>query len=118
MVKTVLLILLIIFAVSGICEFIYFIKMLFYFPGKRFKTYTFVMLESGYALCQLEYLWQKIRWNGDSFSNGIIATDDSLETKEILSCAEYAKNKNIIICSQNELSAHIDLQGERINDRH
>lgn len=108
MVKAVLLILLLIFAVSGLCEFIYFIKLLFYFPGKRFKTYTLVNLESGYALQQLEYLWQKICWNGDGFSNGVMAIADALETKEIISCTEYIKNKNIILCTKNDLSTHLD----------
>lgn len=112
MVKTLLLILLLIFAVSGLCEFIYFVKMLFYFPGKRVKTYTFVRLESGYALRQLEYLWQKIRWNGDSYSNGIIAINENLETKEIISCAEYIKGKNIILCSKQQITEYIDFAGE------
>ncbi len=112
MVKTVLLILLLIFAVSGLCEFIYIVKMMFYFPGKRVKTYTFVQLESGYALRQLEYLWQKIRWNGDSYSNGIIAINENLETKEIISCAEYIKGKNIILCSKKQITEYIDFAGE------
>lgn len=112
MVKTLLLILLLIFAVSGLCEFIYFVKMLFYFPGKRVKTYTFVRLESGYALRQLEFLWQKIRWNGDSFSNGIIAMSENLETKEVMCCTEYIKGKNIILCSRKQLSEYINFAGE------
>ena len=116
MVKTLLLLAVVIFAVSGICEFIYSLKMLLHFPGKRFKSYTFVTLENGYAVRQLEFLWQKIRWQGDSFSNGIIAACDTLETSEILSCKEYIKNKNIVLCAQNEISEYLELQGVYFND--
>ena len=102
--------------VAGICEFVFLFKMLFYFPGKRFNTYTLVVLESGYAVRQLEFLWQKIRWQGNSYSNGIIAVCDQLETKEILSCKEYMKNKNIILCSQSEIPNFTNLQGELLNE--
>ena len=118
MVKTILLLLLLIFAVAGICEFVFLIKMLFYFPGKRFKTYTFLQLEQGYAIRQLEYFWQKILWNGEGYSSGILAITDNLQEKELLNCAGYIKNKNIILCKKNELLGYLELQGDLFNDKY
>ena len=118
MVKTILLLFLLIFSVLGISEFVFFIKMLFYFPGKRFETYTFITLKKGYSLLQLEYNWQKIRWQGDGYSNGILALIDNLETKEIYNCNKYIKNKNIILCKKDELPYLIDFQGDLFNERH
>lgn len=112
MVKTLLLLLLLIFVVAGICEFIYIVKLLLHFPGKRFKTYTFITLESGFAVRQLDFVWQKIRWQGEGYSNGIIAVSDGLDINETLSCANYIKNKNIILCTKQDISKHLDLQGE------
>ena len=117
MVKTILLLLLLIFAVAGICELVFFIKMLFYFPGKKFKTYTLVQLEQGYAVRQLVYLWQKILWNGEGYSNGILAITDNLQEKELLNCIRYIKSKNIILCKKQELLRYLDLQGDLFNDK-
>ncbi len=112
MVKTFLLIFLIVFAVCGICEFVYILRMLFYFPGMRVKNYALIVLKSGYAVNQLNYIWQKNRWQGDSFAVGIIALTDNLETKEILSCNKFIKNKNIVLCDASSLSMCENIQGE------
>ncbi len=104
MVKTILLIVLLLFAVSGICEFIYMLRMLLCFPGKKFDNYILVNLKSKYAVKQLNFLWQKIRWHGDTYAVGIIATTDSLDISEIFQCSKYAKNKEIILCKSEEIS--------------
>ena len=115
MVKTILLLLLIVFSVTGICEFVYIIRMFFFLPKKRFDSYAFVVLEKECAVKQITFLWQKIRWNGDSFAHGIIAVTDNLDTKEIMLCREYIKNKNNCLCSLNGISKDINLQGENLN---
>lgn len=112
MVKTFLLLLVIFFAVLGISESICFVKILQYFPGKRFKTYTVVTLKSGYALRQLEFIWRKICWYGEGYSNGIIAIIDHIDEQEIAMCNNYIKNKNIVICNKCDVYKNIDSQGE------
>lgn len=112
MVKTILLLLLLIFAVAGICELIYNFKMIFHFPGKKFNKYVFVVLDEGFAVRQLDFLWQKMRWQGDGFANGIIALTDKLKTKEIINCAEYIKDKSIVLCPLDEVSEFLNLNGE------
>ena len=116
MVKTLLLLTVLIFSVAGLCELIYYIKMIFYFPGKRVRSYTLIFLEPDRALRQLEFMWQKICWHGEGYSGGIIAICDALETKEILNCLEYIKNKNIAVLTASEISGYIDLQGELSDD--
>lgn len=109
MVKWLLLVFLLVFCVAGICEFVFLIKLLFHFPGKRFKTYTFIILESGYAVSQLDFIWQKIYWHGDSYSNGIIAFIDALDENEISTCKKYINNKNIFLCTKGSVLEYINL---------
>lgn len=111
MIKTLLLIILIVFAVSGICEFIYALRLLFFRPKKPFKNYILIFLSDKYALKQLMFIWQKILWHGDNFGSGIVAITDDIDTKEILQCQEFAKGKNILLCEFNKLSKQL-LQGE------
>lgn len=111
MVKSFLLVFLIIFAVAGICEFIYILRMLFYFPNTRVQNYSLVVLKKGYALKQLNYIWQKIKWHGEEFALGIIAITDGIEAKEFLDCNNFIKEKNIILCTASSLSECQQLQG-------
>ena len=43
---------------------------------------------------------------------GDYAILENLETKEIISCAEYIKGKNIILCSKKQITEYIDFAGE------
>ena len=110
-VKSFLLIFLIIFAVAGICEFVYIIKMFFYFPNIRVKNYSLVVLKRGYEVKQLNYIWQKVRWHGDAFACGIIAVTDDIEIKEFLDCNIFIRDKNIILCTVESISMCEQLQG-------
>lgn len=111
MVKSFLLIFLIIFAVAGICEFIYIIKMFFYFPKTRVKNYSLIVLKKGYAVRQLNYIWQKLKWHGESFAVAIIAVTDNIESKELLDCNNFVKGKNIILCTATSIKESVQLQG-------
>ncbi len=115
MVKFLLLIFLLLFAVSGICELIYFLKMLFYYPSLRIHNYSLVVLKSGNAVRQLNYIWQKLKWYGEDFSRGIIAVVDNLDISEISSCNEFADEKNIVLCMASTLTECETLQKELLN---
>ncbi len=78
--------------------------MLIYYPKVKISNYLIVTLKKGFAVNQLDFLWQKIKWHGDSFANGIIAVLDDLDDYEIFACNEFAKNKRIALCFKNSLS--------------
>lgn len=115
MIKSFLLIFLLIFAISGVCEFIYLLKMLFYFPNVRTNNYAFIVLKKGCAVKQLNYIWQKIKWQGNAFAVGIIAVTDNLENAEITKCDMFSEGKNIILCSMSTLPQSKQLQGDSLN---
>ena len=96
----------------GVCELIYLAKMFFFLPKKRVNNYSFLVLDSEGALNQLMFQWQKIRWNGSSFANGIIAITDNLEPSAQSACKCFANDKNILLCKLDEISEKLDLQGE------
>lgn len=111
MVKSLLLLFLIVFAVAGVCEFIYILRLFFYFPNTRVQNYSLIVLKKGYAVKQLNYIWQKIRWHGEEFAMGIIAITDGIETKEFLDCRKFINGKNIMLCTVSSLSECQLLQG-------
>ncbi len=108
MIKSILLVFLLFFAVVGICEFIYIIRSAVSYPSKRFRNYVFVVLESGHAIEQLKFLWLKIRWQGDEFASGIVAVSDFLQPEEISFCNDFKLEKNILVCKTEDLPKYVD----------
>lgn len=111
-VKSIVLIFLMLLIVSGICEIIYIIKMLINYPGTRVENYSIIILRKNYALKQLNYIWQKIKWYGDSYSFGVIALTDALDNNEKSICSKYAFGKNITLCNTDSLLDCKFLQGD------
>lgn len=111
-VKSIILLCLLLLIVTGVCEIIYIIKMLINYPGTRVKNYSIIILKKNYALKQLNYIWQKIKWYGDSYALGVIALTDALDNNEISKCSKFALGKNITLCSTNSILDCNFLQGE------
>ena len=111
MVKLLLLLFLIIFAVAGVCDFIYILRMLFFCPFVRVQNYLFIVLKKGNALKQLNYMWQKIKWYGDEMAIGIIAIIDDIENDELIDCNKFVDKKNIVLCNNDSLSEIVRILG-------
>lgn len=99
------------FIVLGLCEVIYIFKMFFYYPNTRLNNFLLVVLTKGYALKELEFFWQKIRWYGDSLALEIIAITDSIDKNELNDCMIFAKNKKITLCSAELIANCKQLKG-------
>lgn len=115
MVKSLLLVILMFLAISGLCELIYTLKMMFYYPSLRVKNFALIILEQDCAVRQLNFIWQKIKWHGDAFAVGVIAIVDKIDDKEIIKCNGFINDKNIILCSAINLKNCSVLQGELTN---
>lgn len=103
MIKSLLLVLALIFTVIGICEALYFFRMIFFNPGTYFNKYTIVFLKKNYSIKQLEFLWQKIKWHGSEFATAIIAITDNIDSDEIDCCNRFIIGKNIELCDMKSL---------------
>ena len=103
MVKSILLTFLLFFAIFGICELIYFIKMLIVYPGFRVNNYVLIKLKKTYSIKQLNYIWQKMKWYGDAYALGIIALTDLLDDDEIYECSQFIINKNIKLINSDTI---------------
>lgn len=115
-IKYFLILLFLIFSIIGICECIYILRTLFFLPKEITHSYLIVTLKNGSAVEQLNYLWQKIKWHGDSYAEGIIALVDNLSLDEISDCNNFIDCKNIFTCSTNSLSeCPLITQGEGLN---
>lgn len=104
-----LMALLMIFAIIGICELIYIVRLLICHPNIRMQNYSLIVLDKNQAIKQLLYLWQKIRWQGDEFAIGIVAITDNLDYDEICECEKFTHNKNITLCMSKNIDECIRL---------
>lgn len=104
MVEMLLLGLFTVFFIVGISEFVFLIRLIFYHPNAKTECYAVVVLKKDFALKQLNYIWQKMRWHGDNFAVGIIAITDNLDYNEISDCDTFIKDKNIFLSNSNSIA--------------
>ena len=99
MIKSFLIICFLIFTVIGICEFIYLLRKLLFYPGIHTCNYSIIILKRCFAVNQLKFFWQKYKWQGNEFAKEIIARTDDIHNDELEACKQYIIGKNIILCS-------------------
>lgn len=104
MVETIIFFVFTIFAVAGICEFLYILTVIFSYPGYRCNNYSIVILKKGHSIRQLNFFWQKLKWRGNDFAKGIIAVTDKIEYEELLMCRDFIPGKDIILCDSDALT--------------
>lgn len=88
MVESILLVLALLFAISGLCEFIFFVLALIFLPDIKFKTVSVVRLKPECYVQQIKFLRLKYRWYGHAFANKIVFLLDDL-SKEQKQISEY-----------------------------
>ena len=103
MVRAIVLTILFLLAVIGICEIIYVIKMIVNYPSKKVSVYSLIVLNKGHSILQLNYIWQKFLWHGNSFACFVIALVDEIDENELIQCKDFIKQKNIILCYTHDL---------------
>lgn len=96
MTLTILLIILTVFAVLGLTEFIHsFAYSLIYI--ENINTAMVVVLKEETALEQLKATNFEHKWFGNVYGRKIIAVYDKISEKELNSCKEYVLDKDIIL---------------------
>lgn len=103
MIKTAFFILTVILAVSGICEFIHTVILLFKRPECGQKAVSVIRLEKGNAIKQLSYAFEQLRWHGDAFAFHIIALSSDIEDIELEECRRFAAQLPITLCGLAQL---------------
>lgn len=105
MIKTVLITVVVLLALSGLCELLHLIRMLLCMPRGKSGVLTLIVLKSGIAAEQLNFASAQRLWLGDMYSSHIIAVDTYLDDTERENCRKTAGN-DITFCDI-ETAAHI-----------
>lgn len=104
MIESVLLVIGVLLAVSGLCEFIHTVRLLFILPKKCNKGINLLWLKKGKAISQLKFAYEQIRWYGNTYADHIIAVTSDLDQEELEECKKYTENSDIILCPSDVLS--------------
>ena len=102
MVKSIIIIVLFLFAISGICDFLFFLRKIIFTPKSKIKCYSVVFLTKDFALDELKYFWEKMRWYGGDFATMVIAFGDHLKAEEFEKCKKFCTGKSIILTTLEE----------------
>ncbi len=104
MIKTVLTIIVILFAVLGLSEFLHSLRLACFSLGPKRKTATVIVLDEDRAVEQLSYVISQSCWFGPQYSECIIAVTDSLSEETLRDCREYTKTSNVILVPNEYIS--------------
>lgn len=104
MIKALLIAFLIIFALSGICDFLFFLKIVICYPDKKFSNDVVTVLKKGSALTQLGILTERLNWYGKCYADRIFAVVSDLDENEINECRGNIKNQNVILCTWDDIA--------------
>ena len=109
-IKGILIVLTFVFAISGLCELIHSIRLLFLSSLKKKAVYSVVVLKPKEALNQVNFAAEQLNWLGDDYAQKVIAVTDSVTEAELDECRLAAEGKNILFCKLQELSEKITEQ--------
>ncbi len=95
MIKTVLIIFLVIFAILGFAEFLHSINLRLFSvknPGG-----ILVVLKEASAFEQLQFAYSQMCWYGSMYGDVIIAVIDDLSAETLEKCNNYARGRRIVL---------------------
>ncbi len=101
-------VLLTIFTVLGVCDFLHGIWMLILRPPTRLKKTLLCQLNSECDFLALNYIVERQRWHGSDFADRIIAVSEYDISDELMNEFE---NKGITFIKQEEISADFNIMG-------
>lgn len=104
MIKTILAVMLLIFAILGITEFIHNLKLSFLSKGLIKRNAIVVVLKEKSALEQLSFTYSQFRWHGPDYGDIIVGLTDNLSEDTINLCEEYAYKRRIALVPKEYLS--------------
>lgn len=104
MIKGIFAVIILLFAVSGICELIHSLKVFSLSQKDGNFNYCVVWLKSGFALEQLMYVNEQRSWHGHRYCESVLAVDTELDESEHNLCLEFARNHDVILVSEDMLT--------------
>ncbi|MCQ2441241.1 MAG: hypothetical protein MJ076_05045 [Clostridia bacterium] len=99
MVKAVLIIITILFAVSGLCEFIHSLRLFFILPEKDRKSLCIIKLEPQKAVQQVKFVLEQSNWLGSLYAERIVAVCDGIDGAELEICRKMVEESEIMLCT-------------------
>lgn len=89
--KTVVFLILIVFAVFGLSEFLHTVKLFIIFPKRRLYSHLVVNLQNSTAEKQIQYVCEQYVWHGASFADFIVPCAQNLDDNTRERCRQIAK---------------------------
>ena len=115
MIKDILLVILFIFGISGLCEFIHSVRLFFIMPKRKCNSSFMISLDKGYAVSELKFIIEQSRWLGDLYASRIFAFTDDIDGEELELCKIEAENSDVILCRCFEADIFVNSKQEKIN---
>lgn len=98
MIKGVLICILLLLAISGICDIIHSVRSWLISSERPRNNISVIYLKEGTALSQLKYIAEQYRWYGTDFAEYYIAVTDELKNNDISDLEKAFAESVFIFC--------------------
>ena len=95
--KIVFLVVVLLFAIFGLSEFLHILKLKIIFPKKNLNSHVVVNLQNGIAEKQLFFVCEQMRWYGKNYADFIIPIVSNLDEESYINCKQIAEKYGVII---------------------
>ncbi len=100
--KYVLLLVLLIFAMMGLAEFMHGLKLKLHVPKGRAATYSVLVLGGACPEQQIAYAAEQQRWLGHAYADRVVALDDALTGEQRSRCSAIAEREQVVLCGKKD----------------
>lgn len=92
--KVLLFVVILVFSVLGLCEFLHFLKCILIFPKRRMHSTLVVMLREETAISQITFAGEQYKWLGTKLADRVIIVAENLKQDTFSECESLAARYN------------------------
>ena len=92
--KVLLFVIVLVFSVLGLCEFLHLLKCVLIFPKRQMKSTLVVMLKEETAIRQIIFAGEQYRWLGTKLAERVIVVAENISYDTLAECESLAFRYN------------------------
>ncbi len=88
--KPIIFIIIFVFAIFGLSEFLHILKLYFIFPKRKMYSHLVINLQNNTAEKQLLYAYEQYTWHGEGYADFLVFNCDNLSDEVYERCRVIA----------------------------
>ena len=93
--KVLFFVVILVFSVLGLCEFLHFLKCILIFPNRRMCSTLVVLLREETAISQVTFAGEQYKWLGNKLADRVLVVAENLNSDTLSECENLSAKYNL-----------------------